>query len=123
MSASVDEGGNFEVIPLKAGKVKHDGGTAALAANLKAAVVRGGLKATPVVAVVTAKSKRGTFKLSQKITSVALSCGYSSDRGTWTIGGGTGAYAGVTGSGSLAAVTFPGVGLVNQQNEGYVRTG
>ncbi len=70
------------------------------------------------------KSKLGTFKLVQKIDSVELSSGYSSDRGTWSLAAGTGAYAGLTGTGKLAAVGFPGgEGNVNMRLEGFVSKG
>jgi hypothetical protein len=122
--ASVDQGGSFEVIPLSPGPIKHDKGSVTLAANVKAAVVRGGLRVIPVLAVTTTTSKLGGFTLSQKIESVEVGGGYSSDRGTWALKAGTGKYAGVTGSGRVAAVGFPGgVGQISMRHEGFVTTG
>jgi hypothetical protein len=123
-SASVDSGGSFELLPLTKGSLKHDSGTAALTATVGAPVIRAGLQVTPVAAVTTVKSKLGTFKLVQKIDSVDVSGGYSSDRGTWSLSGGTGAYAGLTGSGKLAAVGIPGGDGNNLiRHEGFVGKG
>ena len=119
--ASVDTGGSFEVLPLKSGPLEHDMGSVTLAATVKAPVVRGGLGVTPVLVVTRATSKLGTFKLSQKIESVDVGGGYSSDRGTWSVSAGTGVYAGLTGSGRLAAVGLPGgAGQNSMRLEGFI---
>ena len=119
--ASVDTGGSFEVVALTPGALKHDKGGVTLTGFVKAPVIRAGLLVTPVVAVTTATSKLGTFKLSQKIDSVDVGAGYSSDRGTWVMSNGTGVYAGVTGSGSFAAVGLPGgAGLNRIRQEGFI---
>ena len=119
--ANVDDGGNFELIPLTQGLLKQDVGSVTLAATVKRSVIRGGLQVVPVIAVSTMTSKLGTFKLTQTIYSVELSGGYSSDRGTWKFSAGTGAYAGYTGSGSFAAVGIPGgAGLNIIRQEGFM---
>ena len=122
--ASVDTGGSFEVIPLTPGPLKHDMGSVALTATVQAPVVRGGLAVTPVLVVTTTTSKVGTFKLSQKMESVDVGGGYSSDRGTWSLRAGTGVYAGLTGSGRLAAVGLPGgAGQNSMRLEGVITSG
>jgi len=119
--ASVDTGGEFELIPLARGPLKHDSGGVSLSAVVKAPVVRTGLSVTPVIVVTTAKSNQGSFRLKQTIESVDVGDGYSSDRGTWVISGGTGLYEGVKGSGRFAGVSLPGgSGIVNIRQEGYV---
>lgn len=78
----------------------------------------------PVAAITTVRSKLGTFKLVQKIDSVEVSGGYSSDRGTWSLSAGTGVYAGLTGGGKLAAVGIPGGDGNNLiRHEGFVSKG
>ena len=121
-SVSVDTGGSFELIPLTKALLNHDSGTATVAATVKPRkIIRAGLVVVPIVAVSTLTSKLGTLKLSQSVFSVELSGGYSSDRGTWKITAGTGEYAGVTGSGSFAAVGLPGgAGQVLIRQEGFI---
>jgi len=109
-------------IPLTKALLNHDSGTATVAATVKPRkIIRAGLVVVPIVAVSTLTSKLGTLKLSQSVFSVELSGGYSSDRGTWKITAGTGEYAGVTGSGSFAAVGLPGgAGQVLIRQEGFI---
>jgi hypothetical protein len=120
--ASVVGDGSFELIPLTKGLLNHDSGGVTLAATVKQRTfIRAGLVVRPIVAVSTLTSKLGTLKLSQSVFSVDLSDGYSSDRGTWKIAAGTGEYAGVTGSGSFAAVGLPGgAGQVLMRQEGFI---
>ena len=102
------------------GMLKHDAGTVTLSAAVGGNAVRNGSTATLVTATTTAKSKLGSFRLSQRIDSVDVGGGYASDRVTWTLSAGTGAYKGLSGKGVTASIAFPGAGQINIRREGTV---
>ena len=114
--------GTFTLIPLSPGPVQRDSGRVIGGGDIKPSVVRRtGQRVTVILGTDELRGKRGTLRLSQRVESVEAGSSYSADTGSWTVAGGVGAYAALSGGGRLAGVGAPDGRLVYRE-EGYVRT-
>ena len=80
------------------------------------------MRQTPITGADAMTGKLGTLVISQELTSAGVGRGYSNDNGTWSLDGGTGAYADYKGGGRFAAVGLPNRKLLFRE-EGYVSKG
>lgn len=111
--------GTFQLFPPTAGRLAGDKGTFSGSGAVNGPVVRNGQRVTLIRGVHEMTGKRGTLRIVQKVTQVAVGAGFTSDTGTWTLKGLTGAYAGITGSGRFAGVTTSR-GWLYASEEGYI---
>ncbi len=111
--------GTFTIIPLTPGPTKADSGTFTFSATTQPTAIRGGQSVTTYKGVDELKGKRGTLRVPAVTTSTDAGGGYGAGTATWSIGGGTGAYAGLEGGGRGTVVGTPR-GTVFTRYEGYV---
>lgn len=121
------EMGTFTLTPLTPGPLKQDSGTFVGSGDIKPTKVRNGQSVTVIVGSDQHTGKNGTFTVFQRIELVAAGgpvgrgkLGYSVATGTWSISGGTGAYAGLAGGGGRGDVIWPGLSKVRFSEEGIV---
>lgn len=106
INAKILPGGTFVLTPLQAGALKRDSGT--FGGNWQGAswrhVMRDGQRVSiPSPGVWTLTGKRGTLSIRERNAWVAVEDGEDAIAiGTWKVVRGTGAYAGITGSGRSA---------------------
>lgn len=113
--------GRFVLHVLTPGPVGTDTGSFAHRDGAVAGGIRGGQGVARYLLLTEYSGKRGTLLVRQQLEFVAAGNGYTVGTGTWRIVGGTGAYAGMTGSGRQGYVlTRRGVAL--SQGEGFVTT-
>lgn len=111
--------GTFRIVQLSPGELKADSGSFTGTGNISRSVIRNGQTHTPITGADSYTGKLGTLIVSQEITSVSAGNSFSSDRGSWSIDGGTGAYEGYKGGGGFAAVGTTKNRVFFRQ-EGYV---
>lgn len=100
----------FVLTPLSSGAVRHDAGRFAACCWSNRHVVRAGQRLDLNNPLLTLTGKDGILKLRDRIVWVDLPGGWSVFTGTWKVVGGTGAYAGLSGHGSVAAAVPPSGG-------------
>ena len=113
--------GSFTLIPMTQGPLVGDAGKYTWITTSKSKGEQDGQEFERVVATVTYEGKQGTFVVKEVDTLVAVGIGQRVSTGTWKIVRGTGVYAGVTGSGRLAAA----LGIVSPdpwRYEGFLTT-
>jgi hypothetical protein len=101
-------GNSFVLTPMSSGAIQGDSGTFASCCWTTRHVVRAGLQLDVNNPLLTLTGKNGTLKLRNRIVWVDVPGGWSIFTGTWKVIGGTGAYAGLSGHGSVAAAQSPG---------------
>jgi hypothetical protein len=105
--------GSFVLAPRSSGPIQGDSGTLAACCWTRRYVTRSGQRLELDNPQLTLTGKNGTLKLRNHIVWVDLPDGWSVFTGTWKFIGGTGAYAGLSGHGSVTAAVSP---------DGYDRT-
>jgi hypothetical protein len=98
---------SFVLKPASSGAIQGDLGAFAACCWSTRHVVRSGQRLTLNNPLLTLSGKNGTLKLRNHIVWVDLPDGWSIFTGTWKVVGGTGAYAGVSGHGSVADAVAP----------------
>ena len=112
--------GTFTLIPLTPGPLKADSGTFTFSVTTEPTIIRNGQSITTYKGVDELKGKRGTLRIPNVTAATAAGGGYGAGTATWSIRSGTGAYAGLKGSGRGAVVGTPEADLTRY--EGYVST-
>lgn len=112
--------GTFVLYGLTEGVVDLDSGTFTLAAVEKPPIVRRGQRIAVYVAAETLAGKRGTLSIRWRVEFAGAGLGATVGTGSWSVQGGTGMYAGLTGGGRLAAVVMTPRGFTSVQLEGLV---
>jgi hypothetical protein len=84
----------------------------------KPPLIRNGQGIAVYVAAETLKGRQGTLVVRWRVEFVGAGNGNTVGTGTWSLVRGTGAYAGVTGGGRLAAVVYTPKGLTSAELEG-----
>ncbi|MBA2641795.1 MAG: hypothetical protein H0U82_02550 [Actinobacteria bacterium] len=113
--------GTFVFHALTPGPLDFDSGRFTLAAAEKPYVVRDGQRLAVYIAFATLTGKRGTFDVRWRVEFAGAGEGSTVGTGTWSLIRGTGAYAGATGGGRLAAVVMTPRGFTTAQFEGVLR--
>jgi hypothetical protein len=113
--------GTFVLYALTDGPLELDSGRYTLAAAEKPHIVRNGQGIAVYIAVETLTGKRGSFVIRWRVEFVGAGEGSTVGTGTWSLVRGTGAYAGASGGGRLAAVVMTPRGFTSSQCEGFVR--
>jgi len=111
--------GTFRLIPLTGGPLKADSGTFTFSATQTPTVVRDGQTVTTYRAVDTLKGKLGTLKIPSVSNVSAAGGGFFALGGPWSVGSGSGAYAGLRGGGRGSGVGTP-KGVALTRYEGYL---
>jgi hypothetical protein len=96
-------GNSFTLTPMSSGAIQGDSGAFEACCWSNLHVVRAGQRLDLNNPLLTLTGKNGTLKLRNRIVWVDLPGGWSIFTGTWKVVGGTGAYAGLAGHGSVAA--------------------
>jgi hypothetical protein len=99
---------SFVLKPTSEGAIQGDTGTFSACCWTSRHVVRAGQRLDVNNPLLTVTGKNGTLKLRNHIVWVDLPDRWSIFTGTWKVVGGTGAYAGLSGHGSVAAAETPG---------------
>ena len=99
---------SFVLKPTSPGAIQADTGTFSACCWTTRHVVRSGQRLDVNNPLLTLTGKSGTLKLRNHIVWVDLPDRWSIFTGTWKVVGGTGAYAGLSGHGSVAAAETPG---------------
>jgi len=99
------------LIPLTAGAIKRDTGSATFCCWTERTIVRDGQSITVNDPQMTLTGKHGTLVARNKIEWVDLQDGWSVMTGTWKVISGTGVYAGLSGGGR-------GAGVASANNKG-----
>jgi hypothetical protein len=103
----MEKNSSFALTPASSGLIKRDSGTFAACCWTKRHVVRSGQRLELDDPLLTLTGKNGTLKLRNHIVWVDLPDGWSIFTGMWKVVGGTGAYAGLSGHGTVAAAQSP----------------
>ena len=112
--------GTFTLSPLTPGPLEADEGTVAYGGFGGGSTLRNGMKVWSEVTGRSLEGRQGTFGLEVRLDENEMQNGVKLQVGTWKIGGGTGAYSGVSGGGRYVSVRMPnGRQLVRQ--EGWIR--
>jgi hypothetical protein len=98
---------SFVLTPSSSGAIQSDSGKFAACCWSTRHVVRSGQRLTLNNPLLTLTGKNGTLKIRNHIVWVNLPNRWSIFTGTWKVVGGTGAYAGVSGHGSVADAETP----------------
>ena len=112
--------GTWTLVPLSAGPLKKDSGTLVGGGNVLPPVIRDGQKVTVIIGKDVLTGKRGSFVMTQRVTSVLAGRGETADTGTWKFQPGTGAYKGVKGGGGFAASCCAKTGILYSRQEGFL---
>ncbi len=111
--------GTFTLTPLTSGPITADSGTFTYTGGSQGQVLRNGQTVTRYSGVDVLKGKHGTLRIPNSTAAVDAGGSYRVGTGTWSISGGTGAYASLRGGGR-GAVGGPPQGTVFTRYEGYV---
>src|SRR3954454_5341468 len=98
--------GTWRLVPLTKGPLKADSGTISGSGKIVGRSLRNGQRVTLIEGGDTLLGKRGSFGISQNVTSTEVAPGISADIGTWRFHAGIGAYERVSGGGRFAAVAL-----------------
>jgi hypothetical protein len=109
----------FVLIPLEAGSLKRDSGTATGALPPERVVLRGGQSVSVYDGVSTLRGKRGNLVMRYHSEYVDAGNGYHVGTGTWKVVRGTGHYAGISGGGRSGDVWLER-GPWSSRNEGFL---
>jgi hypothetical protein len=112
--------GTFVLHVLSPGPLGLDSGRFTLAAAERPYVVRDGQWLAVYLGIETLTGKHGTFDMRWRVEFAGAGEGSTVGAGTWSLVRGTGAYAGATGGGRLAAVAPPPRGFTSAQFEGLL---
>jgi len=113
--------GTFRLIPLMPGPLKADSGTFTWTGGQSGSpAIRRGQSVTTYKGVDTLKGKHGTLRIPNVTFAVDAGSGYGTATQTWSIAGGSGAYAHLSGGGAGANVATP-KGIVFGRYEGYAK--
>jgi hypothetical protein len=127
--------GTFKLTPLSAGPLKADAGTLKTIGlgslqDPPAPFIRNGQSRSLIVGSDVYTGRRGSFTVAEKDELVNAGAElpdgsrYGVSTGTWKLGHGTGAYAGIVGKGADAAILFPKTGKnLRFSLEGIVQSG
>lgn len=99
--------GSFVLTPTSSGSIQHDSGAFAACCWTTRYVVRAGQRLELNNPLLTLTGKNGTLKIRNHIVWIDLPDRWSTFAGTWRVVGGTGAYEGVSGHGSVSAAVSP----------------
>jgi hypothetical protein len=113
--------GTFVLTPLTPGPIVRDSGTYTSCCWTERHSTRDGQSIDIDDPRVSFNGKRGTFTWDELITFVDINNNYTVSTATWTITGGTGAYAHLEGHGREAAVGRTDGGEIAARAEGLVR--
>ena len=113
--------GTFVFYGLSPGPLKLDSGTYTYMAREKRPVILEGQGIAEYVAVAALTGRRGTFAIRWRMEFVGAGDGNTVGTGMWSLVRGTGAYAGASGGGRVAAVALTPRGFTSSQCEGLVR--
>jgi hypothetical protein len=113
--------GTFVFYALSPGPLDFDEGKLTLAAVERPHIVRGGQRNAVYLAVARLTGKLGTFDVRWRVEFAGAGDGATVGTGTWSLVRGTGAYAGATGGGRVAAVVMTPRGFTSAQFEGLLR--
>lgn len=120
-TATASGTGTFRLIPLSAGPLKADSGTFTWTGGQSGSqTIRKGQRLTAYKGVDVLKGKHGTLRIPNDTFAVDAGGGYGAATQTWSIAGGSGAYAHLSGGGAGANVGTP-QGTVFGRYEGYVK--
>ena len=111
--------GTFTLTPLTPGPLKADSGTFTYTGGSQGQVLRNGQSVTRYSGVDVLKGKHGTLRIPNSTATVDAGGNYRVGTGTWSLSGGSGAYASLRGGGR-GAVGGPPQGTVFTRYEGYV---
>ena len=103
----MEKGGQFVLTPTSSGAIQHDSGAFSSCCWTTRHVVRAGRRLDLDNPLLTLTGKNGTLKLRNHIIWVDVPDQWSIFTGTWKVVGGTGAYAGLSGHGRVAAAYSP----------------
>ena len=113
--------GTFVLQVLNPGRLALDSGRYYYVSSQRPNTVRDGQGEAVYVALETLVGRMGRLVLRWRTELVGAGCGMSVGTGSWSVLGGTGIYAGATGSGRMAVVTGLPDGATSSQFEGCVR--
>ena len=111
----------FLLTPMTGGALKSDAGAASFCCWHSGTVVRNGLKTGTGDPRMTLVGQHGTLTATNQMEFLGLRGGYEIFTGTWKAVRGTGDYAGLSGGGRVAGITFPN-GVTKWQREGFLGT-
>lgn len=97
----------FVLRPMSHGRVQRDSGPMTFCCWRSWNVTRAGAKLEVTNPRLTLTGKQGTLEIRNTVEWVGLPDDWSVQTGTWKVVGGTGAYAGLSGSGRVASVLIP----------------
>ena len=114
-----DVGRTFRLVLLGSGPLRADTGVVTGSTIEVSSVIRDGRRVATFMSVQTLTGKRGTLRIRSVDETSEAGSGYRAGAITWSVGGGTGAYLGLSGNGRGAIVITP-QGPATQRYEGYV---
>jgi hypothetical protein len=97
----------FVLKPMSKGRIKHDTGPMTFCCWRSWNVTRAGARLGVTNPRMTLAGPQGTLKIRERIEWVGIPDDWAVQTGTWKVVGGTGTYAGLSGSGRVASVTTP----------------
>jgi hypothetical protein len=111
--------GTFKLIPLTTGPIKPDSGSASFSLKRRGTSTASGQRVTTYAVKETLTGKRGVLEISAVTKSTDAGGGYLAGSGSWSVAGGTKAYAGLRGGGGESGVLTPRK-VIFTRYEGYV---
>jgi hypothetical protein len=111
--------GTFKLVPLTAGPIKADAGSAAFAVKRLGTVTTAGQRVSTYSVRQTLTGKRGVIEIRAVTKSTDAGGGYLAGAGPWSITAGTKAYGGLRGGGRQSGVLTPKK-VIFTRYEGFV---